>query len=356
MTTEAPALAALLTDLRDEGLVEADAPERAAAMLATAEAEDDTPSYVRFLVGAGAWVSGLFFLGFVFGIVRELHLDDQPELFCFLGVAAVFLAARVRRGTSGTFAGQLCLASSMAGHVLATATAMDLAGWHRAAVVIPLMLSLLAVLVYPRNPDPVHRFGSPFAALFAWTVWFLSENLPWAVGPLVVVETAAAALLLAHPRARGSLRPLAFAVATASLLTAALSVGGRLQIPWELARLGLGCGLLALMSWCADGRSLLKGPLLAAAVAVVLLAVIAPPGLLVALAYMVLGRALSDTSLTWLGTVFVPPFLSVLYYDLNVSLAWKSWVLAGSGLVILLLRAHLARLVARSRPAPEVRP
>jgi uncharacterized membrane protein len=42
--------------------------------------------------------------------------------------------------------------------------------------------------------------------------------------------------------------------------------------------------------------------------------------------------------LTALAYLFLPCFLVVFYYAMNVSLAHKSWMVAGSGLILLAVR------------------
>ncbi len=41
-------------------------------------------------------------------------------------------------------------------------------------------------------------------------------------------------------------------------------------------------------------------------------------------------------------SAFLPVFVVVFYYDLDISLAYKSWILAGSGALLLVARWFLA--------------
>ena len=72
--------------------------------------------------------------------------------------------------------------------------------------------------------------------------------------------------------------------------------------------------------------------------AIIAMSFFAPPGLMAAISIGILGFGCSNILLSGAATIFLPVFLFILYYDLEVSLGWKSWVLAGSGALILLIR------------------
>ncbi|MCI5227648.1 MAG: DUF4401 domain-containing protein, partial [Candidatus Electrothrix sp. AX2] len=73
-------------------------------------------------------------------------------------------------------------------------------------------------------------------------------------------------------------------------------------------------------------------------VVTVLLGIFTTPGILVAIALLVTGYAFGDRILTGLAYLFLPCFLIVFYYALHIDLAYKSYVVAGSGLLLLAVR------------------
>ena len=56
----------------------------------------------------------------------------------------------------------------------------------------------------------------------------------------------------------------------------------------------------------------------------------------------VLGYARRDRHLLGIGVAFFPVFIVVFYYEWQISLLIKSWIMAGSGAVLLLARWYLS--------------
>ncbi|MBI4777851.1 DUF4401 domain-containing protein [Candidatus Desantisbacteria bacterium] len=69
----------------------------------------------------------------------------------------------------------------------------------------------------------------------------------------------------------------------------------------------------------------------------ILLGIFTTPGILVAIGLLVVGYTFGDRILTVLSYLFLPCFLIVFYYALNIDLAYKSWVVAGSGVILLVV-------------------
>ena len=57
-----------------------------------------------------------------------------------------------------------------------------------------------------------------------------------------------------------------------------------------------------------------------------------------AIGLLALGYNYDDRILSGLAYLFLPVFLIMYYYALNVDLVYKSWILAGSGLILLAVR------------------
>ncbi|MCI5223928.1 MAG: DUF4401 domain-containing protein [Candidatus Electrothrix sp. AR4] len=57
-----------------------------------------------------------------------------------------------------------------------------------------------------------------------------------------------------------------------------------------------------------------------------------------------MGHAFGDRILTLFALLFLPCFLVVFYYALHIDLAYKSYVVAGSGLLLLIVRHILNHL------------
>ena len=111
-------------------------------------------------------------------------------------------------------------------------------------------------------------------------------------------------------------------------------------------------GLIYLFFRLAGGVRQARQPwLLVAVAATLMLGIFTTPGILVAIALLVAGYAFGDRALSALAYIFLPCFLVVFYYAMNVNLAHKAWIVGGSGLLLLGVRW----LLRRSAPV-EVQP
>jgi uncharacterized membrane protein len=156
-----------------------------------------------------------------------------------------------------------------------------------------------------------------------------------------------------------SLTPLVYSAA--AMLPATLLFMNLTQIDlWEIyfriplwpSSIVLAAGLIYLYFHLAGGWKLFREPLLILAViSTILLGVFTTPGILVAIGLLVVGYSFDDPILTELSYLFLVCFLVVFYYALGVDLAHKSWVITGSGVLLLIVR-----WIARRFESGDVKP
>ena len=116
--------------------------------------------------------------------------------------------------------------------------------------------------------------------------------------------------------------------------------------------LALALGLCWAYYRLARSLEVLRSPeFLLATIGTLALGAVATPGILVAAGLLVIGRALGDRWLLGLGYLFFPAFLFTYYYAMNVDLASKSWILGGSGLVLIVMQQLLTRMAPREERA-----
>ncbi|MCI5163410.1 MAG: DUF4401 domain-containing protein [Candidatus Electrothrix sp. AX5] len=115
---------------------------------------------------------------------------------------------------------------------------------------------------------------------------------------------------------------------------------------WPSSILLSGC-LIFLFLRLAGSKRLAAPRMMLALVATALLGIFTTPGILVAIALLIMGRAFDDRILTGLAYLFLPCFLIVFYYALHIDLAYKSYIVAGSGLLLLAVRWMLQYLQTR---------
>jgi uncharacterized membrane protein len=169
---------------------------------------------------------------------------------------------------------------------------------------------------------------------------------------LVAAETIFAGTLLLLKKRRAWVEPLVYSAAlmlptTLLLMNLTHADLGRLtgQLDWGFkeplwpSSLLLTIGLIYLYFQLAGGKKLFQNSLLILAVlSTILLGIVTTPGILVAIGLLIVGYAFDDRILTGLSYLFLLCFLVVFYYTLNIDLATKSWVIGGSGVVLLIVR------------------
>ena len=346
-----------------------------------ADRDHDMPWYLRFVIGLGAWLASLFFLGSACTLLGW----DQPNRTSIgvMGIVLLIIAVLVGRQKWGVFAEQAALAVSLAAQGMIYVSVLDdePAGHPlRTAMLVALALAAILYFAYPAF---LSRLMTCFAALQLTLVW-IGFGDPIAAGS--VREPATVALLslawwavhlggivftLLPPQRAIDLKPLGYALVASlaawqieNLLGAwsrvdALSYSSA-EIMWFTYNLRgslLGLAFLVIAAWAAGGRDAVRahlGPCLGLAAAVVALVYLGLGGVLLALLFVLLGFALQDWPILGLGLLLFPAFLAHYYYSLQLDLLQKSGVLVTSGIVVLLLRAGIRHVLKASSAAKEI--
>lgn len=331
-----PSVRELLRSLSSRGLFPETKLEAAGKFLSRTEGERPLPAYLQLFAIFGAWAAAAFFIGFlaITGVVEE----DSAAI---VGILLVGGATGLRRVARGIFVPQLCLALSAAGHSLAL---FGVGARTKSVGAAALAAVGLAAALYRLYPDPVHRFLSCGAALALLPAWALDAKLPHVLHAVILGEMAALGCLMTRRPQLPVWRPLTHALAIALPATLSLVAfsGLRIETPEWPSRVGLALGLLWLVAWLARG-GLGREPVLLSLAAVALLAAFSAPGILASIGLLVLGYAARDRVLPGVGLLSLACFVFTFYYDLDVKLDVKSGILAGTGAVLLALRAVLLR-------------
>jgi uncharacterized membrane protein len=115
--------------------------------------------------------------------------------------------------------------------------------------------------------------------------------------------------------------------------------------PMLISSISLSVFFIAMLLIMAGGfRSLTKPWMILSISTTLLLGLFTTPGILIAAALMVSGYHYGYRTLMVLSFIFMPCFLFIYYYSLNMDLAYKSWVLIASGLLLLGVRIILKRI------------
>ncbi len=332
------------------------------------------PWYVQALLGLSAWLASLLlllFLGVSGLIVSETGALVGGLVLCAIGVATA-------RAADGPFWRQCATALAFSGQILVMAGLSDANAPASAAVFV----LALAIVIYLFAPDAILRFLSALTmvvALYLLTAfavergdayqslieavlrWVMFDQMRavylWLPASLLTAWVAALAFLgnpLLSTRRHDALMPLGWAFALAAQVSVVLAVGvpvWRLPALWRMhppsamylilaALLPVVVALALLRPRRAVlGRGLRYGVPLALAVLACFW--LSWPGVAYALTWLLLGFGLRRTRLYRLGQVAVLLSLVFFYYRLDTPLLEKAALLAGTGVLLLLMRAAL---------------
>ncbi len=330
----------LLTHPQVQGLVNSEDVKRLTHDLDESEASLKDPLYIRVLFGTGAWFSTFFLL--IFLAVARVFSDSETAIIS----GVIFLAAAIylSKRSQSTFLTQLSLSLAMCGNVSVLIGASELLRTLEFSAVFVAHF-IVCVAVYPFYANSIYRFLSPLALSGIAAAWIIAEEAFSFIHLLVAVEVFLAGLLLLHKKPCLFLAPLRYA--SAVMLPATILFMNLTQVDlwrnnfneplWPSSLLLTGS--LLFLYWYLTDVSKRRAPwFILTVVSTLLLGVLTTPGVLVAIGLLIIGYAFGDKILTALSYVFIPCFLVLFYYALNIDLAHKSWVIAGSGIVLLVVR------------------
>ena len=356
--------ASLLAELCNKGLARE---EGLADFILRRQQAKPPPLYLNILMIIGAFIAAFCFF--------IIFAKNPPIIVIIVMVAgAVSLQGKAGdgQGIKYSLLIQSSLAMMIAGKLLFTVTVAEtLSNYLPDYSYYPwgytLALLIIIVLTYPVYRMPVDRFLFPFIALCFILFSILSASGEYSAllfQGFFLLQFTIAAVLLTHGKLRSDYIPPAYALVFSLCVNVLLLAFG----PWKyievvispyFASVILSGGLIALFGYVAGGMAKLKtAPLRLAVMGAVLLGLISAPGILLAIALMVLGYARHERLLLATGAALIPVFLFLYYYQLDMTLLQKSGVLVGSGALLLAARLYLRhrgwRASACLPPRPSV--
>jgi hypothetical protein len=332
----------VLIDLVRDGLLDDDGLSTIERHLSRLASRDREPWFVKLFLAIGAWIAAIFFLFFleIAGLI-----DDTPTTLLTWGLVFLVSAITVRRMGENVFLTQLALVISGLGQAFLIVGSAQLSNSDHAFALAAIASVVLSLVLYKVYPDDLHRFLSCLASAGLITAWIL-EREAWDLIHLeTLIEVVILGIVFLYHSERLLLRPLGYAMAVSlpANLFLVLLPDGIGEAPWWPANLVLAIAIVWLFQWIAGGwNHLHHEPLMIAVLATVGLATFTTPGLLAALGLAVLGYARNDRYLLAIGIAFFPIFIVVSYYEWQMTLLAKSWVMIGSGAILLLARWYLS--------------
>ncbi len=316
------------------------------ATLSPVHDSESSPWYVKLLVGIAAWIAASFlaiFLGAA-GLI-----DSWQSMVILGGVLTVGAVILKRARREQIFWGQLAFALILAGQGLLLAGVATETNEGRTVAFALIALEVVLFLLYP---DALHRLLSLLAVVGALVFLLYDyEVMHWLHGLIVLcgigtIITWQYELQLLSSRLHPFRLPLTYGFAIALFALCILPLTDVTEITrWWITSAGLALLLLYLAQQVLrDLRVPLLGPVgLWAIVALGILLIPAhnTPGILAATIVLLLGRWRSSGLILGLAVAFLLFFLSAYYYNLNLPLLQKSYILAGTGVVLLVARFGL---------------
>lgn len=352
-------LGELLTQLAERNVpVRTEQPLPAA--LSGANDAESSPWYVKALVGIAAWIAA-FFLGTFFGVAGLI--DSKEAMLIWGAILAVGAVVLKRWAHNSIFWGQLAFAFVLAGQGLLVG---GFIWWNEEMSQLvtntAFFVIALELVIFGLYPDALHRMLSVLAMVGALLVVLYDQKLFEAIHAVTLLLASGVVAVwqgefrLLASRLAPFKAPLGYGFALALFGLCLFSLVSLWEITdWWLSAAALALVLLYLAFTLLRelDRPVFSPVGLWAIGAVALFCVPAyqTPGILAAVMVLVLGYWRGNVLLMGLATVFLLFFLSAYYYNLEITLLNKSYILMGTGLVLLVVRFIFHRLVGEQPAA-----
>lgn len=341
------------------GLIARDDQAELEAFSINQQLEHELPLYLRVLVGVGAFIASLCFIGFL-SAAHIISFSSESGLI-FWGVLFMGGAVLLAKGASDkdhtvkhSFLMQMSFCFMGTGKTLFVIGIAQLFKPNEqwGVTVATLLVTLATYHIYKMSID---RFLSSFAVLASIFFNLVYERSGFGASEILlntffIAQLGIAAILMTSGKIKREYLPLAYAfISSLCLAVTHFSIQSKIGF-WSqhhdfnpaVINISLTVAIIALIGWAAGGLERLKSESLSmASLGAVLLGVISAPGILLSIGLMTLGYAKHERLLLLLGGLLFPVFLFFYYYNLDITLMTKSGILVASGGLILAGRAYM---------------
>ncbi|MEZ0226033.1 MAG: DUF4401 domain-containing protein [Alphaproteobacteria bacterium] len=351
----------LLAAWEDAGHITEQDRRKLGASIFSRHQEEELPIYLRILVGIGAFIASACIIGFL-TLTKIIDFDSTAELTGWGGlfiVNAVLLARRA--AASGvmlhSFLMNISFCSIGIGKILAVAGALALfkGSHHNEGWAIAYALAAVTAVTWPFYRMSIDRFLSSVGVLLLLLVNIIIDRdlahvQQYYLDGFFLLNLCAVIALFTSGRVPKDYAPLGYAFIVSLCATVAyFTITHKYnwffhmdKVDPTFVTVSLAAALIGLIGWAAgDMKRLKKEPLLFAAIGVTALGAMSAPGIILAVALMVLGYARHERLLILAGVLLMPAFLWLFYYSLDLTLMAKSGILVCSGLVLLAGRVYM---------------
>jgi hypothetical protein len=342
--------------------------------------DDDTPAYIKALLGFGGWIAALFFFGFA-GFCLNLTLSGiESELvsgaiLCVIGLILVGSTTIMQRQSKGVFFSQVALAIHVAGQLLfMVGMGMVFYEWFPypaefPTVLFALIIIVLEIILIPLYEDGIFRFLATIAAVIAANVIVYELNIPASLSVLTALLAFGVMMVWGEMlpierliRHRLMLQAVGYGLVFGLFgtimheLSNSPTYEGFAQValhqPIITSILLLGMSLWLEMRLLAEYEVPYthRATLIVLGITVIImLPTLTTPGILASMLLILLGYRRRHNVLLVLAYLFMAGFISYFYYSLHMTLLVKSFILMATGILFLIGGLAFRRLL----PAPE---
>lgn len=363
MSSDFPQFSAayLLNKLSSGGFID-EADETITRFVTEQDHVQELPLYLRALVGVGAFIASLCFIGL---IAVGLSIRDEVAVLVW-GLIFVVVAIVLQKMGRDSYTVKSSFFMQTSFTFMATGKALftfSLAMLMDSAWGVSIALLCITLATYPVYRMSIDRFLSAYSLLFSVLINILTEKelagmRAYFLNGFIVLHLLGVALLLVNVKIKRDYIPLMYALlfslCSVTLFFASHHEFGYWRSKDFISPFGMtllySAGLVAAIAWVVGAfsggvKEIIKrlnapAPRLAC-MSAILLGLISAPGIILSIILLVLAYAKHERIMLVMGAVLVPVFLFCYYYNLDVSLMKKSGVLVGSGLLLLLGRFYI---------------
>lgn len=333
--------------------IKQETPEAAFKALQTSRTANKKPLVLKALFLLGAIMSAVAFLGFLSLLFISIGMDIFL-MFGALFIGLAFAGQFVKTGGSADiFKEQFLLVCMLIGKMCLIGWALSFFKYGFSAMLFYILLAI-TVITYPFFKNSADRFLSCFAtAVFAYIVSgdTFAFRMFWIwnfIKPELAVAISFAVSCFVFYYGKKSLYPMAYALIIASGAVAYSNVAGPyIDVIFNLPKLIIAFTIAGLAYHHVDITSRLMGKTVIALGCAFALMFIFNMASLMGIGLILLGYNFRDRKLSVLGYTVFAGGLSFLYYNLETTLLFKSYILCGSGLIMLAVAVLAGRAVMK---------
>ncbi len=313
----------------------------------------DIAWYIEVLITVGAWISSIALvlpIAVLFSFANGSEAGLLLPALLMVGVAFFLL----RRAEGGPFLRQFASTIALVGQGLLVAVAGSLSESILVAAGTAVVLLMISLKFLPQASI---QFPATIATLGLVILGVGMEYHVWAIDLVVTAAMALGVYLLISPPHRLDLRGLA----TGLVFLGPIILGlGELGMASELGDYAWYPGraaqliLIAISLWLVwQCKIFIRDRLvwILVAAAVLVLGILMPAGLYGSIIFLLIAYALGSVPWAFVGSLGVTFAVSRIYYNMDLTLMIKSFLLAGAGIICICLWIVAERAARMSKPS-----